>query len=1277
MAQWKKKISIGVSASVLVTSLWSGIAVGNDNIASAADQTESISSVVGQQTLPIRTLSTTALGQTVSQSVYTVMPITDVRTQSLGDSVSTRGVITYREETGSGYSNLYLQDGTAGIVIRGQNVPGIEGQEIEVHGKLTAYKALLQIEASASAVSITNTSIQLTAPHPVNWTDFVTGNTYEAQLISVPNVTVVSKSGSNYTVKDATGTFIIYTSNPWLEVGEVYTRITGVMSRYNNTFELIPRSIADIEGGTPPVVQPPLQLRIHDIQGAAQRSPYEGKEVEQVEGIVTMVKGKTSFYLQELDDHIDTDEGTSEGILVYRSAHGLKVGDKVSVDGSIKEYQELGYADAADLTTTEIVASAIRLQASNQPLPTPIILGQQGRHIPNQIASSNGLAEYDPTQYSIDFYESLEGMRIQLNDAAIIGPYTYEIPVTVDLQSSPLVTPAGGLVIDNNQWNAKRLLISAKPTQTVSTGDQFAGALNGIMSYSYSNFKVLPEGALPPVIDNGLQREVSTLQSGSQQLTIASFNVENFWNNPKDQEKTARIADDVVHHLRNPDILGLMEVQDNNGETNDGTTDASQSFGALIQDIQRAGGPTYQYASISPQDQQDGGAPGGNIRVGFLYNPARVSLPVATNGAGDSVTAATYTANGLNYNPVRIAPTDEAFAHSRKSLAAQFVFNGEQVIVIANHFNSKGGDQALYGSIQPPVRSSEIQRAKQASLLNQFVKQTLAQNSQANIVLLGDFNDFQFSNTLHVLKGKELTNLVDTLPANERYSYVYEGNSQTLDHILMTSPLANRAQLDIVHINSDFMEADGRVSDHDPLLARIDFGKKDSDKDHGTRPGSDNSSGNNSGGSGTTGTPSTTNPILPTIPSTLEYEGLSTNGAVANWKLPTTVNTSNNNVVASTTLTAPILKDILVRTDGASTLRLALHGDSNATTYQLQWEAAVQQVLTAQTDIDQVIIATPIGTYELPLSIIKKQKLAPNQTFILNLSHSSAGITQAKQDGYDVRTAIDFDAYIVDDQKNKQTMQSFDQYVKRSMISPNVNTADRIAVVRVESAPNRSISYTPVPFTIANGEVTIYSRSNSTYLILNRNESVFKDISGHWAQADIQQFADRMIVTGTGTNQFEPARKITRAELATVLIRTLGLAKVDSSASHTSFTDVKSTAWYHDSVNTAVQAGLIVGDANGTFRPQSVVIREELAVILERTLSFISQNSIEALPNTANPFTDIEKASLWSRSAIQHVTNAGILKGNRVNQFQPKEKLTRVDSIVALSRILQKINMDK
>ena len=86
-------------------------------------------------------------------------------------------------------------------------------------------------------------------------------------------------------------------------------------------------------------------------------------------------------------------------------------------------------------------------------------------------------------------------------------------------------------------------------------------------------------------------------------------------------ESTARRAD--RHNLRSPDLIGIEEVQDNNGETNNGVVDAYQTWNLLIAAIQAAGGPTYQYRQIDPVDNQDGGAPGGNIRVGFLFRTDR------------------------------------------------------------------------------------------------------------------------------------------------------------------------------------------------------------------------------------------------------------------------------------------------------------------------------------------------------------------------------------------------------------------------------------------------------------------------------------------------------------------------------------------------------------------------------------------------------------------------------------------------------------------------------
>ena len=150
------------------------------------------------------------------------------------------------------------------------------------------------------------------------------------------------------------------------------------------------------------------------------------------------------------------------------------------------------------------------------------------------------------------------------------------------------------------------------------------------------------------------------------------------------------------------------------------------------------------------------------------------------------------------------------------------MYYDRHLFVIANHFNSKGGDQPLFGHFQPPTRSSEVQRHAQAAVVNDFVDQILADDPNANVIVLGDMNDFEFSETVDILEGGVLTSLMDTLPKAERYSYDFEGNSQVLDQIVVSnSMLANfPIEYDPVHVNSEFAD---QASDHDPQVARVDF----------------------------------------------------------------------------------------------------------------------------------------------------------------------------------------------------------------------------------------------------------------------------------------------------------------------------------------------------------------------------------------------------------------------------------------------------------------------
>jgi predicted extracellular nuclease len=147
---------------------------------------------------------------------------------------------------------------------------------------------------------------------------------------------------------------------------------------------------------------------------------------------------------------------------------------------------------------------------------------------------------------------------------------------------------------------------------------------------------------------------------------------------------------------------------------------------------------------------------------------------------------------------------------------------GREVFVIANHFSSKGGDDPLFGRFQPPLRSSELARHAQAQIVNDFVDEILAADATANVIVLGDVNDFEFSQTVDILEGGVLTSLMNTLPQPERYSYVFEGNSQVLDQILVSDNLLGNfgIEYDPVHMNSEFAD---QASDHDPQVARLDL----------------------------------------------------------------------------------------------------------------------------------------------------------------------------------------------------------------------------------------------------------------------------------------------------------------------------------------------------------------------------------------------------------------------------------------------------------------------
>lgn len=660
---------------------------------------------------------------------------------------------------------------------------------------------------------------------PRDAADIITDSSKVQAITATPGSGLV-KRGDKVTLSTATeGAIIYYTTDNSEPTTNSLVYSEPITITKNTTIKAfgVKAGLTNSEVATFNYIVQDGEIRIHDIQGAGHTSPLNGSNVTDVEGIVTYVVDDNNFYMQDLQP--DNDDRTSEGILVYKKHHGVNVGDVVQVTGQVKEVLLEGYPEKAqtDLTVTEIDAASgsIKVISRGQPLPAPVVIGKD-RAIPTEIIDNDSFTKFDPEEDGIDFFESLEGMLVQVDNPKVVAPQKYGEIIVVP-ESIPTNTTAGGLKISETDYNPERIMIDINNESYVAkTGDHFNGSIKGVVSYSFSNYKVLSNKSdLPPLIEGPTARETTTITPDPEKLTIASYNVENF-SAKADDAKVTKLAQAIVQNLKQPDIIGLAEIQDNDGETDSGNTNADQSFAKLINKIKELGGPEYAYTDIAPENNKDGGAPGGNIRVGFLYNQDRVSLVEGIKGTAKQ--AVGFENGKLTLNPGRIDPTNPAFDSSRKPLAAQFKFNGKSVIVIANHFNSKSGDFPLFGKVQPPELKSEAKRIEIARIVNNFVKDVQSKDPNANIVVLGDFNDFEFSNPLKILKGNELTNMIEKVPAEERYSYTYQGNSQVLDHILVSNNLAQSTIVDIVHINSSFMEVQGRASDHDPVLVQIQLG---------------------------------------------------------------------------------------------------------------------------------------------------------------------------------------------------------------------------------------------------------------------------------------------------------------------------------------------------------------------------------------------------------------------------------------------------------------------
>lgn len=358
--------------------------------------------------------------------------------------------------------------------------------------------------------------------------------------------------------------------------------------------------------------------------------------------------------------------------------------------------------------------------------------------------------------------------------------------------------------------------------------------LVGPLDFGFRTYTVLPDPGLTQADVVGNVSATPVRVRASDEFTVGSYNLQRFFDDVNDpaigepvltatafSNRLSKASLAIRNVLRSPDILGVVEVEN---------LTTLQSLAAKL----NADDSSLNYVAYLVEGNDIGG-----IDVGFLVNDNRVDVVDVTQEGKDTTFIDPNTGEPalLNDRPPLLLR-----ANVNPGAGAQF-----PVTVIVNHLRSLGG-------VEDPLDGNRVRtkRRAQAEFLANLVQVRQTANPGERIVVVGDFNAFQFNDglvdSIGTIKGMpapadmvvlasrdfvtpDFTNLVNSLPVGQRYSFVFDGNAQVLDHVLVGSNLLGHIRgIGYGRLGADFPESfrndpsrPERVSDHDGIVAVLTF----------------------------------------------------------------------------------------------------------------------------------------------------------------------------------------------------------------------------------------------------------------------------------------------------------------------------------------------------------------------------------------------------------------------------------------------------------------------
>jgi predicted extracellular nuclease len=352
----------------------------------------------------------------------------------------------------------------------------------------------------------------------------------------------------------------------------------------------------------------------------------------------------------------------------------------------------------------------------------------------------------------------------------------------------------------------------------------YLGDVTGLIYNAFGFYRILPLTAVAPLQNATTDHPAVSFESeeSCRGITVANYNARNL---DPDSPYMQGIATQIVEKMLTPDLVFLQEVQDDSGETDDGTVIGNVTLATLASRIEELSGVVYDFTEVVPENNLDGGAPGGNIRTAFIYRPDVLEL-YKPNRGGPADKNEVLEGPELKFNPGRIEPSNGAWQDSRKPIAAAWKplkGTGKPFFTINVHQTSKGGSSTVHGDPRPPINNGVEKRLEQSTITANFIADILEMDPSAAIIAAGDFNEFVQVKPLTAFQ--EVSGLVDLddvvdMPVAERYTYLFDMNAQALDHMFVSPSITKGAKYEHLHLNT-WQNYDDQVSDHDPSVAYL------------------------------------------------------------------------------------------------------------------------------------------------------------------------------------------------------------------------------------------------------------------------------------------------------------------------------------------------------------------------------------------------------------------------------------------------------------------------